>query len=478
MNDSDHTLTSPLPASTPGGGALLGVTIAWHPETRRVGEQFVGLAEAGTMELSRYLPAFRRPEGDGEGLGHGSVSRTAVRLVRDAVGGITVWPPQSRMTIELNGKEIHEPSHLTREQIARGAILGLGRTVLLCLHWMHCLPRNNPVPGFVGVGGAAIATREQIRQVAKTNAAVLLLGETGTGKEVAARAIHALSKNAGAAMVCVNMATLSDTLAAADLFGAVRGAYTGAQTARQGLFAQAQDSTLFLDEIGNTPGSVQPMLLRVLESGEYRPLGATRDEHANARLIAATDQDLYGAGFNQALLRRLEHFVIRIPPLRCRREDIGLLLAQMLHAVPAADRPAVPAALVGPLLNHDWPGNVRDLANVFRRVLLALEARQEPDVAAMLDLRSGPPPVEGAGPAADAGGQPAPPVVRRKLDGLREQEIVAALENNDWTIRRAALELGISRPSLYKLLEIYPHIRRAALFRADDDLRVGQKEEI
>ena len=474
MTDSDHTLTSPLPASTPGGGALLGVTIAWHPETRRVGEQFVGLAGAGTVELSRYLPAFRRPEGEGEGLGHVSVSRTAVRLVRDAEGGVTVCPPQSRMAIELNGREIREPSHLTREQIAQGAILGLGRTVLLCLHWMHCLPRNNHVPGFIGVGTAAIATREQIRQVAKTNAAVLLLGETGTGKEVAARAIHALGKHAGAAMVCVNMATLSDTLAAADLFGAVRGAYTGAQTARQGLFAQAQDSTLFLDEIGNTPASVQPMLLRVLESGEYRPLGATRDEHANARLIAATDQDLYGAGFNQALLRRLEHFVIRIPPLRCRREDIGLLL---VHLLPAGERPAVPAALVGRLLNHDWPGNVRDLSNVFRRVLLALEAGQQPDLAAMLNVAPAPA-ADHAGPAAESGDKPLPAVVRRRLDRLQEEEIVAALENNDWTIRRAALALGISRPSLYKLLEIHPQIRRRLLLRSDDDLGVGQKEEV
>ena len=474
MNDSDHTLTAPILSSTPGGGALLGVTIAWHPDTRRVGDQFVGLAETGTLELSRYLPPFRRPAMDGEGLGHSSVSRTALRLVRDAEGGVTVYPPQSRMTIELNGKEIGEPARLTREQVAQGAILGLGRTVWLCLHWMHCLPRNNPVPGFIGVGAAAIATRDQIRQVAKTGAAVLLLGETGTGKEVTARAIHALGKHAGAAMVCVNMATLSESLAAADLFGAVRGAYTGAQTARQGLFAQAQDATLFLDEIGNTPASVQPMLLRVLESGEYRPLGATRDQHANARLIAATDQDLYGAGFNQALLRRLEHFVIRIPPLRCRREDIGLLLVEML---PAAERPAVPAALVGQLLNHDWPGNVRELSNVFRRVLLALEAGQEPDVAAMLNVQRARAAGE-ATPAADGGDQPPTTAVRRKLGDVAEEEIVAALANNGWAIRPAALALGISRPSLYKLLELYPHIRRSGLLRSDDDLGVGQKEEV
>lgn len=461
MDDSDHTLTSPLPASAPGGDALLGLTIAWHPDLRRVGEQFVGLAEAGTMELSRYLPAFRRPGQDGEGLGHSSVSRTAVRLIRDAAGGVTVWPPQSRMVIELNGREIAEPAHLTREQIDRGVVLGLGRTVLLCLHWMHCLPRNNPVPGFIGVGSAAIATREQIRQVAKTNAVVLLLGETGTGKEVTARAIHALGKNAGAAMVCVNMATLSDTLAAADLFGAVRGAYTGAQTARQGWFAQAQDSTLFLDEIGNTPGSVQPMLLRVLESGDYRPLGATHDQHSNARVIAATDQDLYGAGFNQALLRRLEHFVIRIPPLRCRREDIGLLLVDML---PAEVTPLLPTALVSQLLNHDWPGNVRDLSNVFRRVLMALQMGEAPGVDAMLNVPRDPPPAGEAKPGADGGDKVpvAVAAVRKKLVGLQEKEIFDALENNGWTIRRAALELGISRPSLYKLLEMYPQIRRAA----------------
>lgn len=454
MESFDCTLTSPLSATPGSGDALLALTVAWHPERQRIGEQFVAPAEPATIELSRYLPVFRHPARAGAGLGHASVSRTAVRLVRDAAGGVTVCPPASRMVIELNGRELQGNAYLSRAQVANGAILGLGRTVLLCLHWMQCLPRDNPVPGFLGVGSAAIAAREQIRQAARSDAVVLLLGETGTGKEVTAHAIHTLSRRASASMVCVNMATLNESLAAADLFGAVKGAYTGADGARDGLFAQAQDSTLFLDEIGNTPASVQPMLLRVIESGEYRPLGGRGERRANARLIAATDQDLYGGGFNQALLRRLEQFVIRIPPLRQRREDIGLLLAHML---PATGDVNPPTALISQILNHAWPGNVRELSHTFSRMLLALKMGEIPTMPMPPAAAA-----ESAAPPAGGAAPPAPVARRRRLAELPEEEVLAALQNNGWTIRAVARELGLSRPSVYKLLEMYPRLQRGA----------------
>jgi two-component system nitrogen regulation response regulator GlnG len=289
---------------------------------------------------------------------------------------------------------------------------------------------------------------------------VLLLGETGTGKEVAARAIHRLGRRAAAPLVAVNMAVLNEGLAAAELFGAARGAYTGAQSARAGLFAEADGATLFLDEIGNTPANVQPMLLRVLETGQYRALGGDTDRHSSARVIAATDQDLTGPDFNQALLRRLERFVIALPALRARREDIGVLMVHYLElAHEAGDQAAaLPFAFVSACANYDWPGNVRQLAHVLGRALLELRAGQEPVFEALVNVRRGTP----AAPASAVPGK------RRALGELGEEEILAAMHNNGWRIQGAAGELGISRPSMYKLIEAHPAIRRPEDIGADE----------
>jgi two-component system nitrogen regulation response regulator GlnG len=453
MPTSEFTLTSPISLPMQGGRPLLGLTIAWHPDTGRIGEQFI-VTGTGPLELSRHLPLFKRPDSEALSLGYSGVSRAPLRIEQNEDGSIIITPPDSRMAVELHGAVIDAATTLSTQQIEAGVILSLGRAVFLCLHWMRCLPQANAVDGFLGVGNAAIRARTLIRQAAATDASVLLLGETGTGKEVAARAIHALSRRAAASMVSVNMAALNESLAAADLFGAARGAYTGAQTARAGLFAEAQGSTLFLDEIGNAPAAVQPMLLRVLETGDYRPLGATRDQQSSARLIAATDQDLYGGGFNAALLRRLESFIIHLPPLRARREDIGLLIA---HLLPASDAPPLPAALVTQLLCYDWPGNVRQLTHVIKRVLLALRMGELPQLAELVDLKALTYTSSSASNIHAAGSQ-AP---RRKLADISANDILQAMNDNDWYIQGAAQTLGVSRPSMYKLLESHPTIRPA-----------------
>lgn len=470
MIDTDHTLTSPLSTLSQDASPLLGLTIIWHPDTSRIGEQFIAGTSAGVLELSRFLPLFRHAGAEGLALGHGSISRDPVRLVRDADNGVAIIPSGSRMVLELNGEEIHGAQTLSFDQIESGQILGLGRTILLCLHWMRCLPKNNPVAGLLGVGSGAIVVRDQIRQVAGTDLPVLLLGETGTGKEIAARAIHALSQRANSALVTVNMAALNESLAAADLFGAVKGAYTGAQSARKGLFGEAEGATLFLDEIGNTPASVQPMLLRVLEGGDYRPLGAQHDQHSTARLIAATDQDLDSDNFNQALLRRLESFVIHLPPLRARREDIGVLLQYLLQAnlQTTALGLSLPYALISEFACYDWPGNIRQLAHVLKRVLLALQMGEVPSFEGLVKVSPGritssfmSSAVLSAQAAPTAAPVAAPALMpRKKLTALSEAEVLTAMEENDWYIQAAAQQLGISRPSMYKLLETHSQIRR------------------
>lgn len=465
MNDLDNTMTTQLFAQEGGRpAALLGLTILWHPDSTRIGEQFIGPAGQGAVEVSRYAPLFFRPGQDGIAIGHRAIARAPLNLRRTAEDGVEITPPDSRMGVEVNGQVLSAAITFSCDEVARGIVLGLGGHVLLCLHWMTSFPRANDVPGLLGVSSGAIATRELIRQVAATDLPVLLLGETGTGKDVAARAIHAASKRRALPLVAVNMATLNESLAAADLFGAAKGAYTGAQAARQGLFAEADGGTLFLDELGDTPASVQPMLLRVLETGRYRPLGANQEASTSARLIAATDQDLDAKGFNQPLLRRMESFVIRVPALRERREDIGVLL---LHALQAcvdspAELAAFPAGLASEICNYDWPGNIRQLSNVARRAVMAQRAGQpfglaqfvrEPFISRSVI----------AGKHDETPEASASVAQRRSLASIGNDDVIQAMEDNGWQISGAAQQLGISRPSLYKLIEAHPGIRPAAL---------------
>jgi two-component system nitrogen regulation response regulator GlnG len=476
MSDTEHTLTSPLSVMDQGASPLFGLTIVWHPDRERIGEQFVAGTQPGVVELGRFLPLFRQPGGDGLALGHSSVSRDPVRFVRDSDNGVRIELPNSRMVLELNGQEIRDTHYLRTEDIEAGQILGLGRTVLVCLHWMRCLPKINPVGHLLGVGSAAIVARDQIKQVAWTDLPVLLLGETGTGKEIAARAIHALSQRSSAPLVTVNMAALNESLAAADLFGAAKGAYTGAQATRKGLFAEADQATLFLDEIGNTPASVQPMLLRVLEGGDYRPLGAHKDLHSTARIIAATDQDLESDNFNHALLRRLESFVIHLPPLRLRREDIGVLIRHLLSSNALFDQTQhpFPTPLVTELACYDWPGNVRQLNHVMKRAMLALQMGDIPALSSLINIsperisQSSQLKTYPSSAQASSANATNPASTYKKPAELNEDTILHAMENNDWYIQAAAQELGISRPSMYKLLAAHPQIRRVEKIAAEE----------
>lgn len=251
---------------------------------------------------------------------------------------------------------------------------------------------------------------------------------------------------------------MNEQLAAADLFGAAKGAYTGAERTRGGFFAEAAGGTLFLDEIGDAPAAVQPMLLRVLDGGEYRPLGASRVEHSRARLVAATDQALDSADFNQPLLRRLEGAVIQMPALRQRREDIGLLIAHIMRDWNANTGAALvlPALLVGDMCRYHWPGNVRQLRNVVGRALLGLRTGALPAFAALV------PP---EGPAAGAS------VVAPRRTNLAEVDhdaVLAAMDANAWQIQGAAQALGVSRPSMYKLLAAHPLVREADAIPLDE----------
>jgi two-component system response regulator HydG len=230
----------------------------------------------------------------------------------------------------------------------------------------------------VGKSPAMRELAELIERVAATSVPVLILGETGTGKTVVARAIHAQGSRASAPFVTVNCAALPENLLESELFGHAKGAFTGATTARAGLFAEADGGAIFLDEIGEMSPALQAKLLHVLESNTVRPIGGTRERAVDVRVMAATHRDLrarVAAGaFREDLLYRLEVVTIELAPLRHRRADVPDLLAHFL-AREKAKHPQSPVSAFAPdalalLLDYAWPGNVRELEHLVERVVV------------------------------------------------------------------------------------------------------------
>ena len=245
----------------------------------------------------------------------------------------------------------------------------------------HNLDEVDGFRNFVGASHAARATRELARVSAESELPVLLLGETGTGKELLARAIHAASESSAGSFVAINCSLVTETLLESELFGYARGAFTGATQAKVGLVEAADGGTLFLDEIADMSASLQGALLRFLELGEYRRLGETRVRTANARIIAATHRDVDEANrsgeFRSDLLYRLDVVRISIPPLRERGEDLPLLAAHCIQRV--ARRLGVEPLQLDPgasalLASYDYPGNVRELENEIERLYAFLPA--------------------------------------------------------------------------------------------------------
>ncbi len=229
----------------------------------------------------------------------------------------------------------------------------------------------------VGASGGFNAAMHLVRKVAPTDSTVLFLGESGVGKEVFARALHAMSGRAGKPFVAVNCAAIPAELVEAELFGVEMGAYTGATESRPGRFERADRGTLFLDEIGTLSYAAQGKLLRALQDLEIEPLGATRARHVDVRLVAATNQDLrqaVAAGrFRADLFYRLNVFPVRVPPLRERRADIPLLTETFLQRLRARLSKTIPGfttRAIDGLLGYAWPGNVRELENMLERAAI------------------------------------------------------------------------------------------------------------
>jgi transcriptional regulator with GAF, ATPase, and Fis domain len=216
-----------------------------------------------------------------------------------------------------------------------------------------------------------------VEQVASTDSTVLILGETGTGKELLARAIHSISNRADRPLVKVNCATLPENLIESELFGHEKGAFTGATSRKIGRFELAQDGTIFLDEIGELPLSLQTKLLRVLQEGEFERLGDPKTFKVDVRVIAATnrilEKEIEEGSFRKDLFYRLNVFPIKIPPLRERREDIPLLVKHFLkkyNTKVGKELQLISKEMMERLQSYDWPGNVRELENIIERAVV------------------------------------------------------------------------------------------------------------
>jgi DNA-binding NtrC family response regulator len=304
--------------------------------------------------------------------------------------------------------------------------------------------QRRDLPTFIAEAPAMQAVRETIERVAASDAAVLITGEHGTGKEVVASLLHRLSSRASRPLVTMNAGGLSEGVAESELFGHVKGAFTDARADRIGCFELADEGTLFLDEIANMPIRLQPKLLRVLQTGEVQKVGTSRVTFVNVRIISATNADLateIGAGrFREDLLYRLNTVVIHLPPLRERSEDIRPLAEHYLQRyvdryrrrVDGFDRSARQA-----LESHLWPGNVRELAHAIERAVL---------MAAGSQLS-----------AADLGLQGAQPASASPDDLTLEQAekifIQKVLARHGGDVRKAADQLGVSRSALYRRLQ-------------------------
>ena len=307
-----------------------------------------------------------------------------------------------------------------------------------------------------GIVGRAQAMKDVVsilERIAPSDVPILIEGESGTGKDLLARAAHAMSSRAAGPYVALNMSAIPENLAEAELFGHEKGAFTGAEQARAGFFAEADGGTLFLDEVGLLPPALQPKLLRVLQDGEYIPVGSRKGRKADVRVVAATNEDLgrmvKEGKFREDLWFRLRVVPIRLPPLRERREDVPLLVEHFVrkHALRLGRPEAMPdAEAMRALLDHPWPGNIRELEHAVERGLLLARG----PAITLADL---PPELaQGAAEPAAAGGEGR---YRRARDAWERRFLEDLLREAGGSVARAAELAGLHRSTLYEKLARY-----------------------
>lgn len=474
MSDKTTHYDSETRSSSSSGtvSALKGprLTILAHPDSDRVGESVVldALMAGKTVQLSRHEPIFAPPAGGrARNLGDDRISRSPVLLRPEVDGAVILDSSSTRLKVEANGRVVEGRQRLTREALEIGVVLMLASRVVLVLRLTDLVSPVSCAPSLIGESAAVVRVRSEIQKVADRDLSVMIRGESGTGKEIVAHAIHDASPRSGP-FLAVNLAAISPELAPAELFGADRGAYTGADRRRKGYFQRAHRGTLLLDEIGEAAVGVQSPLLRAVETGQIESVGADQVQEVDVRVLAATDADLEEAvstgRFKEPLLHRLTGYEIFLPPLRERREDIGLLFfyflrvelqevgeSDRLKTVPGR-RPWVPARLVAEIALAPWPGNVRELKNVVQQLAVANRGADRFEIPAGVRRH-----LANATEAPVSEESPVQPSRR-----LTEEAVLAALDAADYAVEPAAKRLGVSKPVVYEWIERIPGIYKAS----------------
>lgn len=440
------------------------LVIMCHPNPERVGEQAIllDLWRDGEAYVSRNAPEFSRYGGLGQALMDTYISRSPVIFQRDGHKGVRIRTHHTNTRVTIAERTPQEDYAVSEEELQEGCAITLNDRIVLLL---KLLPPQDPpaTPDYElkGISSDLLSVRTRIERIAGLDEPVLIRGETGTGKELVAQAIYSNSQRVNKPFVSVNLAAMQDSLAAAELFGAQKGAFTGANSDREGYFSAADGGTLFLDEIGEASADVQAMLLRAIETGEIYPVGSTQPKNINVRLLAATDADLESLsetdGFKLPLLHRLSSYQIFLPTLRDRKEDIGILFQHFakqqwrrIHPNDHDQRPlpVTPTALMNQLLQFPWPGNVRQLRNVARQVVIdSREAeflQMDPQLLSMLRPQTRDGQKLSTRSASSS---------KRRPNSISREELVAALENNRFELQATAEQLAISRASVYQLIQ-------------------------
>jgi two-component system nitrogen regulation response regulator GlnG len=491
MDESTLTV-GPLDTLTGSSSALPAVpalTIIWHPDLDRVGQvaPMTALLESVVAHVNRDHPIFFPPGSSaGQSIDHKRMHRESVVDLVFARGKLELRPGGRGGEIEVDGRPFAEARRISAEDLRRGLILTLARRFVFCLHSIRFPISRSPTLGLLGPSDAIEDVRRSITRVAGKMTPVLLRGETGTGKELAARALHDAGPRPRGPFIAVNMGGLVRETAAADLFGYQKGAFTGATSDSLGHFREAAGGTICLDEIGLIPPNVQPTLLRVLEDHVVRPLGSSQARKVDVRIVAATDAKLEQAvadgRFEASLYHRLNSFFnIPITPLRERREDVGALLVhflrsefsdpaqlQRLHDPDPHSKPWLSARDVAAVALSSLSGNVRSITKLAGQ--LVTDAGDDPrgDTHAVISDFL----------AADnllAAGIPKSRATQKRTrtpdDEITEDRLLSALEKAGWNRARAATSLNVARNTFWRWLCKHPALRRLADMSFEELLR-------
>jgi DNA-binding NtrC family response regulator len=365
-----------------------------------------------------------------------TVSARHARLEATA-GGVVVEDLGSRNGVYLGGARA--PGALLAASQASFVIGRTTVTVRAMDSGSRLVLPGDPIPGLVGSSVPMRRLATEIRRCARLRAPVLLLGESGSGKDVVARTIHRLGRSEGP-YVPLNVGAIPESLADAELFGHKRGAFTGAVAARSGAFEEANGGTLFLDEIGDLAAAIQVKLLRVVEDGQVRPLGGTQAFDVDVRIISATwaplEERVATGHFREDLFHRISTFVIRLPPLRARKSDIPALARALLSRIENEVGPKeLGSAALARLVAHSWPGNVRELGSVLYRAAVCAD-RPELDAddveAALLSP------------------------LKARPRALTDVEASQLLDEHDGNVSAAARSAGVARSTFRSWLEKRP----------------------